>query len=104
MKTEIGSLKKTQTEIKLETENLRSQINTSGKPHQQHTRDGRITDANDKVEEIDISAKTNVKPKKLQAQNSKEIWDTMKRQNLGIIGIEEEETQAKGTENRRKLP
>lgn len=49
------------------------------------------------------------KKKKLQAQNTKEIRDTMKRPNLHITGIEEE-TQIKSTENifdknhRRKFP
>lgn len=46
----------------------------------------------------------------IQAQNTQEIWDTMKRSNLYIIGIEEEEVQIKSTENifdknhRRKFP
>jgi hypothetical protein len=32
-------------------------------------------------------------------QNIQEIWDTMKRPNLRIIGIEEEDSQLKGPEN-----
>lgn len=50
------------------------------------------------------------KKKKIQAQNTQEIRDTVKRPNLHITGIEEEETQIKSTENifdknhRRKFP
>ena len=44
--------------------------------------------------------KENVKSGTTQAQNIQEIWDTMKRPNLRIIGIEEgEESQLKGPEN-----
>ena len=32
-------------------------------------------------------------------QNTQEIWDTMKRPNIRIIGIEGEETQLKNSEN-----
>ena len=39
----------------------------------------------------------NLKKKKIQ--NIQEIWDAMKRANLRIIRIEEEETQLKGPEN-----
>ena len=36
-------------------------------------------------------AKENVKSEKFLTQNIQEIWDTMKRTNLRIIGIEEGE-------------
>jgi hypothetical protein len=40
------------------------------------------------------ASKENVKAKKFLTQNVQEIWNTMKRPNLGIIGIEEgEESQ-----------
>lgn len=53
----------------------------------------RISILEDNVEEITRS-------KKNQAQNIHEIWNTMERRNLQIIGIEKrEETQAKSTEN-----
>ena len=49
---------------------------------------------------IDSLAKENIKSNKFLTQNIQEIWDTMKRTNLRIIGIEEgEEIQLKGTEN-----
>jgi hypothetical protein len=44
--------------------------------------------------------KENVKSKKFLTQNLLEIWDTMKRPNLRIIRIEEEEdSQLKGPES-----
>ena len=39
------------------------------------------------IEEIDTSGKENVKSKKCLTQNIQEIWDTMKRPNLRIMGI-----------------
>lgn len=55
----------------------------------------RISGIEDMIEEMDILAKENVKSKKL-TQNIQEIWDTIKRPNLRIIGIEKgEESQFK---------
>ena len=49
-------------------------------------------------EEIDSLVKENIKYNKFLTQNILEIWDTMKRPNLRIIGIEErEEVQLKST-------
>ena len=46
------------------------------------------------------ASKENVKAKKFLTQNVQEIWNSMKRPNLGIIGIEEgEESQLQGPEN-----
>ncbi|KAL6088433.1 hypothetical protein STEG23_022858 [Scotinomys teguina] len=60
----------------------------------------RISNVEDTIEEIDSSVKENTKSKKVIKQNVQEIWDTMKRPNLRIMGIEEgEEYQLKGTEN-----
>jgi hypothetical protein len=42
---------------------------------------------------MDTWVKENVKNKNLQTQNIQEIWDTIKRLNLRIIWIEEEEIQ-----------
>ena len=45
---------------------------------------------------MDTQVKENAKSKNLLTQNIQEIWDTMKRPNLRIIGIEEgKETQSK---------
>jgi hypothetical protein len=52
------------------------------------------------VEEIDTTVKENSNQKKLLTQSIHEIQDTMKRQNLRIIGMEEnEDFQLKGHEN-----
>ena len=49
------------------------------------------------MEEIDTLIKGNSKSNKFLTQNMQEIWDTMKRSNLRIIGVEGEEFQLKGT-------
>ena len=78
------------------------------KYNQQDTKDReRITGTEDTIEEIDALNKENSKSNKFLAQNIQELWDTMKRTNLRIIGIDEK-LQIKGTENifnkiRRKL-
>ena len=59
----------------------------------------RISSTEDTIEEIDSSAKANIKPNKSLTQNIQEKWDTMKRPNPRIIGIEEIGVQLKGTEN-----
>ncbi|KAL6032987.1 hypothetical protein STEG23_021333 [Scotinomys teguina] len=59
----------------------------------------RISNVEDTIEEIDSTVKENTKTKKAIKQNVQEIWDTMKRPNIRIIGIEGEEYQLKGTEN-----
>ena len=60
----------------------------------------RISSIEDTIEETDSLVKENNKSNKFLTQNIQEIWDTMKRLNLGIIGVEEgEELQLKGTEN-----
>ena len=51
----------------------------------------RISCVEDIIEEIDISVKENVKFKNLLTENLLEIWDTIKRPNLRIIGREEGE-------------
>ena len=53
----------------------------------------------DTIETIYTLVKENVKSKKFLTQNIQEIWDTMKRPNLRIIGIEGQDSQIKGTEN-----
>jgi hypothetical protein len=51
----------------------------------------RLSGIEDTIEEINTSIKGNVKSKKLLAQNTQEIWDTMKRPKLRLIGIEDRE-------------
>jgi hypothetical protein len=60
----------------------------------------RISGAEDTIENINTTVKENAKCKKVLIQNIQEIQDTMKRPNLRIIGIEENEhSQLKGQIN-----
>ncbi|KAL6046108.1 hypothetical protein STEG23_023652 [Scotinomys teguina] len=102
LKIEIETIKKTQTEGRLERENLTKQTGTTDKSitNRMQEMEQRISDAEDTIEKIDSSVKENTKAKKVITQNIQEIWDTMKRPNLRIIGIEEgEEYHLKGIEN-----
>jgi hypothetical protein len=49
----------------------------------------RISGAEDSIENIDIAIKENAKYKKNLTQNIQEIQDTMRRPNLRIRGIDE---------------
>jgi hypothetical protein len=60
----------------------------------------RISDVEDSIENMDTTIKENAKCKKIFTQNIQEIQDTMRRPNLQIIGIEEnEDLQLKGPVN-----
>ena len=102
MKTEIETIKKTQVKEIIVTEittKRRETTNSSMNTRIQEMEE-RITSAEDTIEEIDSSVKENIKSNKSLTQNIQEIWDTIKRSNLRIIGIEErEEVQLKDTEN-----
>ena len=58
----------------------------------------RISSVEEIIEKTDSSVKENIKSNKFLRQNIQEIWDTKKRPNLRIIGIEEE-LQLKGIEH-----
>jgi hypothetical protein len=60
----------------------------------------RISGAEDSIENMDKTIKENAKCKKILTQNNQEIQDTMKRPNLRIIVIDEnEDFQLKGPVN-----
>ena len=60
----------------------------------------RISEYEDTIEKINALIKEISKSNKFSSQNIQEIWDTIKKPNLRIIGIEEgEELQIKGPEN-----
>ena len=62
----------------------------------------RISGVEETTEEMVTLVKENVKTKKFPTENIQEIWDTMKRAKLWIIGIEEEEEfQLKGPEKKK---
>jgi uncharacterized coiled-coil protein SlyX len=50
----------------------------------------RISVAEDTIENIDTTVKENAKSTKFLTQNNQKIQDTIRRQNLRIIGIEEQ--------------
>ena len=59
----------------------------------------RISDAKETIEKKALN-KENSKSNKFSSQNMQEIWDTIKRSNLRIIGVDEgEELQLNGPEN-----
>ena len=60
----------------------------------------RISGAEDSIENISTTIKENTKCKKILTQNIQEIQDTMKRSNLRLIGVDEnEDFQLKGPAN-----
>ena len=60
----------------------------------------RLSGAEDSIENMDITIKENAKCKKILTQNIQEIQDTMRRPNLRLIGIDEnEDFQLKGPVN-----
>jgi hypothetical protein len=60
----------------------------------------RISGTKDSIENISTTVKENAKCKKILTQNIREIQDTMRRPNLRIIGVDEnEDFQLKGPAN-----
>jgi hypothetical protein len=112
LKREVDTIKKTQSEATLEIETLGKKSGTIFEHQQQNTRDGRENlSAEDSRENIGTTIKENGKCKKIPTQNNQEIQDTMRRPNLRIIGVDENEdfsTQRAGKylqqNYRRKLP
>jgi hypothetical protein len=51
----------------------------------------RISGAEDSIENMDTTIKENAKLKKILSKNIQKIQDTMRRPNLRIIGIDEDE-------------
>ena len=95
-------MKKTQTEGRLDMENLGKQIGTAETSITNRIQEikERLSDTEDTLEEINSLIKEQNKSNKFLTQNIQEIWDTVKGSNLRIIGVEEEEDlQLKGPEN-----
>jgi hypothetical protein len=60
----------------------------------------RISGAEDSIENIGTTIKKNAKCTKILSQNIQEIWDTMRRPNFRIIGVDKnEDFQLKGPAN-----
>ena len=105
MKTEKEEMKKTQTKGQLDMENLGKWTEST-----ETSLTNRIQeidciylseDSEDTIEKLNTLSKENSKSNKFSSQNIQEIWDTIKRPNLRIIGEEEgeEELQLKGLDN-----
>jgi chromosome segregation ATPase len=102
LKREVDTIKKTQNEAMLEIETLGKKsgtidVNISNRLQEMEER---ISGAEDSIENIGTTIKENAKCKKIRTQNIQEIQDKMRRLNLWIIGVDEnEDFQLKGPAN-----
>jgi hypothetical protein len=102
LKIQIEATNKIQMEAILKTENIgkRSRTTDASITNSILEMEERIAGIKDTTEDIDLSVKENVNSKKFLTQNMQEIWDTMKRPNIKIIGTEGgEDSQFKGPGN-----
>jgi hypothetical protein len=96
---EVETIKKTQRETTLKIEILGKKSGTSIINIIQGMEE-RISGTKYSIENMDTTIKENAKCKKILTQNSQEIQDTMRRPNLRIVGINENEYfQLKGPVN-----
>ena len=99
---EVEKIKKSQKKTTLEIENLgkKSGAIDASITNRIQEMEERISGAEDTIENIDTTVKENAKCKKILTQNIQEIQDTMRRPNLRIIGVDEnEDFQLKGPVN-----
>jgi hypothetical protein len=98
----VGTIKKAQSEATLKIETLGKKygkIDVSISNRIQEMED-KLSGAEDSIENMGTIIKGNAKCKKILIQNIKEIQDTIRRPNLLIIGVDEnEDFQLKGPEN-----
>ena len=102
LKGEVDTIKKTQSEATLEIETLGKRSGTidASISNRIQEMEERISGAEDSIENIDTTVKENTKCKRILTQNIQVIQDTMRRPNLRIIGIDEnEDFQLKGPAN-----
>ena len=102
LKREVDTIKKTQSEAMLEIETLGKKSGTIDASISKRIQEmeERISGAEDSIENIGTTIKENAKCIKILTQNIQEIQDTMRRPNLRIIGIEEnEDSQLEGPVN-----
>jgi hypothetical protein len=102
LKREVDTIKKTQSKATLEIETLGKKsgtIDESISDRIQETEE-RISGAEDSIENMSTTIRENEKCKKILTQNIQEIKDTIRRPNLRIIGVDEnEDFQLKGPAN-----
>ena len=101
LKREVDTIKKSQSEATLEIETLGKKsgtIDAGTISNRIHEMEERISGAEDSIENIGKTIKENGKCKNILTQNIQEIQDTMRRPNLRIIGLDEnEDVQIKWT-------
>ena len=93
LKREVETIKKSQKETTMDVENLGKKsvtIDVSISNILQEMEEG-ISGAEDFIENMGTTIKENAKCKKILTQNIQEIQDKMRRQNLQIIGVDENE-------------
>ena len=99
LKREVDTIKKTQNKATLEIETLGKRSGTidGSISNRIQEMEERISGAEDSIENINPTIKENKKHKRILIQNIQEIQDTMRRPNLKIIGVDEnEDFQLKG--------
>ena len=101
---EVETIKKSQREITLEIEILGKKSGTidASITNRIQEMEERISGAEDSIENMGTTIKENAKCKKILTQNIQEIQDTIRRTNLKIIGIDDDEYLQQNY--RRKLP
>ena len=93
LKVEVETIKKSQSDTTLEIETLGKKsgnIDMSISNRIQEMEE-RISGAEDSIKNISTTIKENTKSKRILTQNIQEIQDTMRRPNLWIIGVDENE-------------
>jgi hypothetical protein len=92
LKRYVDTIKKTKIEATLEIENLGKKSGTidASISNRKKEMEERISGAEDSIENIG-TIKENTKCKMILTQNIQEIQDTMRRPNLWIIGVDENE-------------
>jgi prefoldin subunit 5 len=93
LKREVDTIKNTQSEATLEIETLGKKSGTidASISNRIQEMEERITGAEDSIENMGTTIKEYAKCKTILIQNIQEIQDTMRRPNLWITGIDENE-------------
>jgi chromosome segregation ATPase len=93
LKREVDTIKKIQSEATLEIETLGKKFGTIDASISNRIQEmgERISGAEDSIENISTIIKEKTKFKKILTQNIQEMQDTMRRSNLWIIGVEDNE-------------
>ena len=91
LKREVDTIKKTQSEATLEIETLGKKSGTIDASNRIQEMEERISGAEDSIEDICTTIEENTKCKKILTQNFQEIQDRMRRPNLLITEVDENE-------------